>query len=210
MYSVVAAKSIKPKVSKYRASNRSDSHQEQCGPADPDGAEPVVFLTFVEDDLQAADPYHQRAQADAVESNRLRSPHVRRVFDKSADHEDSQDADRYIDIERVTPAIGVSEPASQCGSEDGGAHHAEPKQRHGDAALLRWKTLQKDGLRQRLQSSAAGPLQYTRCQNEAKRGRSATRERRSCEDGDTDDEEALAPDPHRKPVRSGKHDRISN
>ena len=41
--------------------SRSAAHRIQSG------AEPIVFLTFVEDDLQSAGPNYQCAQTDAVE-----------------------------------------------------------------------------------------------------------------------------------------------
>ena len=44
--------------------------EEEGGPADPGGAEPVVFLALVEDDLQAAGPDDERGEAVAVERRR--------------------------------------------------------------------------------------------------------------------------------------------
>ena len=41
------------------------------GPADPDGAEPVVLLAFVEDDLEAAGPDDEGAEAEVVELGHL-------------------------------------------------------------------------------------------------------------------------------------------
>ena len=45
--------------------------EEEGGPADPGGAEPVVLLALVEDDLEAAGPDDEGAEAD---SGRRRRP----------------------------------------------------------------------------------------------------------------------------------------
>ena len=63
--------------------------EEEDGPADPDGAEPVVFLAFVEDDLEAAGPDDEGAEAEAIEAERpWRLADVGGVVDEAVDHEE--------------------------------------------------------------------------------------------------------------------------
>ena len=59
---------------------------DECrdGPAHPDGAEPVVFLAFVEDDLEAAGPDDEEAEADVVEGADFGVLDVGRVVDEAA------------------------------------------------------------------------------------------------------------------------------
>ena len=124
-------------------------------PANPGGAEPIVFLPLVEDDLQAAQPDGQQAEADAVELARMRVLDIRRVLHVARDHEDGEDADRNVDVERPAPRISIGEPAAQRGPQHGRDHYAEREHRHRHAALLRRKTFQQDRLRQRLQRASA-------------------------------------------------------
>jgi len=62
--------------------------EEEDGPANPGGSEPVVFLTFVENDLETAGPDDEGAEAVAIEGSDLGFGDVGRVVDEAADHED--------------------------------------------------------------------------------------------------------------------------
>ncbi len=86
--------------------------EEEGGPADPDGAEPVVFLTLVEDDLQAAGPDDECGEAVAVEGGDFGFADVRRIEDEAVDHEEGEEADGDVDVEGVAPGVGVGEPAA--------------------------------------------------------------------------------------------------
>ncbi len=61
--------------------------EEEDGPANPRGSEPVVFLSLIEHNLQQAGPDDQRAKAEVVEGWDLRVLDVVRVVDEAVDHE---------------------------------------------------------------------------------------------------------------------------
>ena len=110
--------------------------ERRHGPAHPDGAEPVVFLALVEDDLQAAGPHDQQAEADVVEGADLGVLDVGRIVDEAGDHEDGEDADGNIDVKGVAPAEGVGEPAAQRGAEHRRDDDAEAVSGHGHASVF--------------------------------------------------------------------------
>ena len=151
--------------SRTRNSDEAD-HQQQRRPADPVGAEPVVFLAFVEDDLQRAQPDGQQPKADAVDPARLGVLDVRRVFDEPRDHQDRDDADGNVDVERPAPRVGVGQVAAQRRSQHRGHDHAQCEDRHRAAALLGRETFQQNRLRQRLQRASAGALNGARDQDD--------------------------------------------
>src|SRR5258708_36010254 len=88
-------------------------HQSCSGPANPGGAEPIIFLAFIEDDLQAAQPHREQSQADAVEFSRMSLFHVRRVLHITRNHKYRENAHGKIDVKRPPPAVSVSEPAAK-------------------------------------------------------------------------------------------------
>ena len=184
--------------------------ERRHGPAHPEGAEPVVFLAFVEDNLQAAGPDNQQAEADVVEGADLGVLDVGRVVDEAADHDDGENADGNVDVEGVAPAEGVGEPAAQRGAEHRGDHDSEAVGGHGHGALLGRKAFEQDGLRQRLQRAAAGALQDAGQQNDGQRGRGAAEEGGDGEDDDADEQEALASQAAGEPVGSGQDDGVGD
>ena len=129
------------------------------GPANPECAEPVVFLAFVEDDLQAAGPDDEQAEAEVVECADLGVFDVGRVVDEAADHEDGENADGDIDVEGVAPAEGVGEPAAEGGAEDRSDDDSEAVGGHGHGAFATGEALEQDGLGERLERAAAGALE---------------------------------------------------
>ena len=184
--------------------------QRGDGPAHPDGAEPVVFLALVEDDLQAAGPDDQQAEADVVEGADLGVLDVGRIVDEAADHDDGENADGDVDVEGVAPAEGVGEPAAQGGAEHRRDHDAQAVGGHGLGALSERKAFEQDGLRKRLQRAAAGALHDARQQNDAQRGRRAAEERRDGEDDDAGEQEALAAEAAGEPVGGGQDDGVGD
>ncbi len=105
--------------------------EEEDRPADPDGAEPVDFLSLVEDDLQAAGPDGEQAEAEVVEVAYFGVFDVGRIVDEAADHEDGQRADGDVDVEGIAPAVGVGQPAAEGGAEDGRDDDAKGEEGHG-------------------------------------------------------------------------------
>ena len=184
--------------------------EDHRGPANPHGPVPVVLLAFIEDDLQAAGPQNQQAEAEVVELARLGVAHIRRIVDIAADHVDRQRADGDVDVERIAPAIGVGQPAAKRRAKDRRNHDAESEQRHGSAALGRRKTLQQDRLRERLQRSSARALQHTREQQEPKRWSRSAKEGCDGEQHDARQQEPFAAEPQPEPVARGKDDGIGD
>ena len=127
---------------------------------------------------------------------------------KLADHENRQNADRNIDVERVPPAIGIRQPAAQRRTQHRCHHNAEAKKSHRRTALLRREAFQQNRLRQRLQRAAASALHHARQQQDPQRWRSPTPERRKSEDDHTGNQEPLAPEAQREPVAGRKHHRV--
>ena len=119
------------------------------------------------------------------------------------DHEHREDADRNVDVERPSPGISVGEPSAKRRPQHRRDHHAQAEDGHGQPALLRRKSFQQDGLRERLQRSSARALHRARNQNPRQAGRRAAGERRNREDDDAGDEKSFSPEAQRKP-RTGR------
>ena len=72
------------------APNSRTMNADQAGdddyrrPADPDGAEPIVFLSLIEHDLKRPDPESQQPEADGIDLADLRILDVRRVDECTA------------------------------------------------------------------------------------------------------------------------------
>ncbi len=195
-----------------RAPDPADQRDDEGahGPPYPHGAKPVVFLTFVEDDLQAAGPYDQEAEADVVECADFGVFDVRRIVDEAGDEDDRQDADRDVDVEGIAPAEGVGQPAAEGGSEHRGHDDAETIGGHGHGALGGGKALEQDRLRQGLQGASAGSLEHTGQEDDAEgRGRSAE-EGGDGEDEDAGEQKALASEAAGKPVAGRQDDGIGD
>ena len=137
----------------------ADAHDREHRQRDDEvRAEPVVLLSLVEHDLQAADADDQQADAPVVDASLLAMPQIRRIEDENLRQDDRDDADGNVDVEDPAPTVIVGEPAAGDRTEHGRDHDAERPERHRLPALLRRKRLQQDGLRQRLQSAAARAL----------------------------------------------------
>ncbi len=132
-----------------RAPDPSDEAEDERrhGPAHPEGSEPVVFLAFIEDNLQAAGPDNEEAEADVIEGANLGVLDVGRVVHEADDHEDGKYADGNVDVEGIAPAESVGEPTAQRGTQYGGDDDSEAVGGHRHGSLLRWKALEQDGLR---------------------------------------------------------------
>ena len=190
---------------KERAQSRD---QEERDPAEPVRAEPVIFLTLVQQDLKAAGPDGEQTETDAVKWPDLGVFNVWRVVHEAIDHENCQDADRDIDVKRIAPAVTVGQPAAEGRSQDGCDDNAEGKESHGRAPLGGRKALEQDRLRKWLQCATASALDHPGDEHDAERRCRAAEERRDCEDGDTCDQEALPAEFEGGPVGRRQDDRI--
>ena len=68
-------------------------------------SEPVVFLSFIENDLQSFRLASARRKSDEVEAGEslLQRGYVRRIFDKLIDENECQNANRNVDVENPAP-----------------------------------------------------------------------------------------------------------
>src|SRR5579863_10416163 len=122
-------------------------HQNCGGPADPYRAEPVIFLTLVENDLQAAQPQGQKAEADTVQLAGMSVFYVGRVLHVPRDHEHCEDADWNIDVKRPAPGIAVGEPSAERWTQHWSDHYSKREHGHCHTALLGRKGFEQDRLR---------------------------------------------------------------
>src|SRR6202043_2135749 len=75
-------------MAKLTNQKRDKAGEQNCRrPANPGGAKPVVLLSFVENDLQAAEPDRKQSQPNPVQLSRMCFFDVRRVFDIPRNHE---------------------------------------------------------------------------------------------------------------------------
>ena len=184
--------------------------EEEDGPTNPGGSEPVVFLTFVENDLETARPDDEGGEAVAVEGSDLGFADVRRVVDEAADHDDGEDADGDVDVEGVAPGVGVGEPAAEGGAEDGGDDDSEGEDGHGGSAFGGREGFEEDGLGERLEGAAACALNDAGQQQEAEGGSGSAGEAGYGEDHDAGQEESLTAEFEGEPVTGGKNDGVGD
>jgi len=111
------------------------------------GAEPVVLLALVENNLQTAGPHHQQTEADVVEGADLSVLDVRRIMDEAADQDDRQMPTGMLNVEGIAPTEGIGEPATQRGPNHRGHHNAQAIGSHRHGALSYRKALKQNRLR---------------------------------------------------------------
>src|ERR1700719_1213679 len=101
-------------------------------------SEPIVFLSFVEDDLQRTYAQGQERKSDEVEARELlpQARYVRRIVDQLIDQYECQNANRNVDIENPAPGVVVGNPAAQRWTNGRSADGRDPVQRKGKPALL--------------------------------------------------------------------------
>src|SRR5580658_10540230 len=117
-----------------------ESHHRNNGAGNNEaGAEPVVFLAFIEHGLQRADSDHEQAEAPIIYrfAPAANLSEIRRVFDQAIGHDERQDTDRDVEEEDPAPTIVVDDPSPHGGPYGRYKHHrhAINGKRHG--ALLR-------------------------------------------------------------------------
>ena len=119
---------------------------------DEAGAEPVVFLAFVEDEFERAEADGEKQEAEEVEVETLllHGLHflddMRRVFDDAVGEEEADDGDGDIDEEDPAPVEVVGNPAAECGSDGGCADYGDAIHGEGFAAIFGLEGVSEDGL----------------------------------------------------------------
>src|SRR6202451_79658 len=110
-------------------SPKTTDQDDRCV-TNPGRAKPVVFLSFVQNDLQRTQPHSQQAEANAVELAGMGVLDIRRIFHVAGNHEHSKDADRNIDVESPAPGISIGGPATRSGTTHGRPDTATSKDCH--------------------------------------------------------------------------------
>ena len=90
----------------------------------------------------------QQTETDRVHAPRFGVPDIRRIEDEARKHKDGEHADGDVDVEGPAPRVLIGEPTAEGGAEHRRDDHAEAEHRHGQAAFLRRKTFEQNGLRQ--------------------------------------------------------------
>ncbi len=122
-------------------------------------SEPVLFLPFIERDLQRAHRDHQQTYADVVDAIKIVPVGflVRRIFDQPVGEEQRQDAYWNVDVENPVPGVVVRDPAAERGSDRRRQYGNQAVEGKGEAAFRGLKRVGHDGLRHRLQSPPPTP-----------------------------------------------------
>ena len=119
-------------------------------------AEPIVFLSFVQHDLQRAHAEGEQRDANVVDSREsiLDAIGPRRVLDQSIDKQQRQNADGQVDEENPAPGVVIRDPSAKSRTDGGRDDYGDAVHSEGDAPLFWWKRIRQNGLRQRLESAA--------------------------------------------------------
>jgi hypothetical protein len=173
---------------------------------DEAGAEPVVFLTFIEHDLDGADGDDEEAEAPIVDALTTLADfgEVRRVFDEPVRKIERDDADGDVEKEDPAPGVVVDDPATDGGAKDGSGDHCDSVDRECHAAFLRREGVREDGLLAGLQASTSRALQNTEEDEHAESGREAAEQRCDGEEEDAAHVEPLAADAVGDPAADGQ------
>ena len=155
---------------------------DDCGDEEGDdeaGAEPVVFLAFVEHDLEGADGDDEQAEAPVVDAFAALADfgEVGRVFDEAVGEIERDDADGDVEEEDPAPGVVVDDPAADGGAEDGRDDDGDSVDGEGHAAFLRWEGVGEDGLLAGLEAAAGRALQHAEEDQHGKRGGEAAEQR---------------------------------
>src|SRR5437764_15453334 len=86
-----------------------------------------------------------------------------------------------IDVEHPAPAVVVGDPAAGDGPKHRRHHDARRPESHGLASFFGRKSLQQDGLRERLQAASTSALNEAKNDEESERWRKPAEERSSGE-----------------------------
>src|SRR5882724_1173089 len=123
-------------------------------------SEPVVFLAFIEHDLERADAQREVTDAPVINAA-FTTLDVRRIVNEQHRHDDGRDPDRNVDVEKPAPGVTFGDPAAEHRTKHWSNNDAQRPECHGFGALLRGKGFHQDGLRKWLQASAGCALEHT-------------------------------------------------
>src|SRR5689334_18431995 len=156
-------------------------------------AEPVVFLSFVERNLQSAYTDSEQAKPNVVKPRHagFQTRQVRRIVDKLRNEQQGQNSHGDVDIENPAPGIVVCNPAAQRGTNGWSTDNGDSIQCEGQSAFFRRKGVGEDCLRHRLQSAAECTLQHAEKKQHTKARRDTAEKRTECKSRDAHQKETL-------------------
>lgn len=117
-------------------------HRRHAERGDQIRGEPIILLPLVEQNLERADAERQEPQTPAVNFF-LRTSQVRRVADVELDHQESQQANRHVDVEDPAPGRVVRKPTAHHRSDDRRDDNPQAPESHRLAARLRRERFQE-------------------------------------------------------------------
>src|SRR3984885_15122378 len=164
--------------------------------------EPVIALTFVEDDLKGSEAERDETEAGVVDAGfaKLAALEVGRILDEARGEKQRNNSDWNIDKENPAPGEVVGNPTAERRA-DGRCHDngdAIDGERHSPFGGC--ECIGQNSLLARLQSAAARALEDAEEDEHAEVGRESAEERTDGEDGDTAHVEMFAADNRREPT----------
>ena len=180
------------------------------------GGEPVVFLAFVEDELERAEGEAEETEAEEVELDAallrffdlLLDPG--RIFDDARGEEEREEADGDVEEEDPAPVEVVGDVAAEGGADGGCAHDGEAIHGEGLAALCGREGVGEDGLLGGCEAAAADALQDAAEDEDRQRRGEAAHRGADAEERDADHVELLAPDEGGHVGAGGKDDGVGD
>src|ERR1700676_2861267 len=124
-------------------------------------SEPIVFLSFVQGDLQGAYAYGQQRKPDVVEPGKplLLAGQIRRILDAPIQQQQRHRPHWNVEVENPAPRVAIGDPPSQRRTDGRSADRRDSIQRKGQPSLRGRKRIAKDRLRHWLQASSERALQ---------------------------------------------------
>ena len=190
-----------------------DEGDEEDSAEDGDGgdggiAEPVLFLTFVEEEFEASDAGGDEAQTEEVDGrfDAGAGLDVGWIFDHAVGEPEGEDADGDVDEEDPVPVEVVGDPAAEGGADgrrDDDGHAVEGE---GLAAFFNGEGIGEDGLLGGCEAAAADALEDAAEDKDGESGGDAAEEGAEGEEGDAGHVEALAADAVGDPSGDGEDD----
>lgn len=145
---------------------------------DVSGAEPVVLLALVEDDLQESEADDDEREAEVVhlDALALTAAQPRRIFDDHRGEKEGEQPDGDVDEENPTPVVVVGNPATERGTYGGSHHNCHAEDGEGLASFFGRESVGEDGLLAGTHASAASALEDTEEDEQGQGGSESTEE----------------------------------
>jgi len=136
---------------------------DPCDGDDHGGAEPVFFLAFIEEELEATDAAGDEGETGEVDLGAAGFDdalfEVWWVFDHAGAEPHGKESDGEIDEEDPMPVEVVGDPAAEGGADGGGDDDGHAVDGEGLATLFNGEGVGEDGLLGGSEAAAAGALQ---------------------------------------------------